>query len=92
MPFHAALKLTLASGPSLLLSLCLILLLTCPFGSALRGLTPADHKRAAEVQYMIQKQPGGKSNTAYGSPLVQTLTRNTSVNHFGSVSARQAYL
>ena len=64
------------------------LLLACPSGSALRGFTPADSKRASEIHSTMHQSAARL--TSYGEPVAQLLVKNTSVDHFGSVRLPQA--
>ena len=59
------------------------LLAVIPPAGALRRLTPADSKK----DYGLWTRPKEPALTSYGQPVGQLLTRNTSVDHFGSVCA-----
>ena len=57
------------------------MLAICPCATALRGFTPADRKVAEE----LWTKSATSQTTAYGQPLFESLTKTTSVDHFGSV-------
>ena len=64
------------------LSMVLLFCLASPSCRALRRFAPADHKAALD----LHKLAASKDMTAYGRQVAGTYVRNTSVDHFGSVS------